>query len=116
MKLALLGDYLRNRRVVVISVMGRTRDPKRDEAKEIYKAANGEIDLVVIAAQLGVPDGTVRGWKAMDKWDKLLTGESVDVERANAKERNAQIPEADENDGVQDELFLNAVLIVVEAK
>jgi phage terminase small subunit len=96
--------------------MGRTRDPKRDEAKEIYKAANGEIDLVVIAAQLGVPDGTIRGWKAKDKWDKLLTGESVDVERANAKERNAPIPEANENDGVEDELFLNAVLIVVEAK
>lgn len=49
--------------------MGRQRDPKRDEAYEIYKASGGEINLNVIAAQLGVGDGTVRGWKAKDGWD-----------------------------------------------
>jgi hypothetical protein len=30
----------------VINEMGRQKDPKRDEAKEIYKVANGEIGSV----------------------------------------------------------------------
>jgi phage terminase small subunit len=63
--------------------MGRQRDPKRDKAFEIYKASNGEINLNEIAAQLGVSDGTVRGWKAKDKWENLLTGEVVEEERVD---------------------------------
>jgi phage terminase small subunit len=63
--------------------MGRIRDPKRDKAFEVYKAANGETNLVDIAAQLGVSDGTIRGWKAKDKWDCLLTGEVIEDERIN---------------------------------
>jgi uncharacterized protein YjcR len=52
--------------------MGRQRDPKQDEAFEIYKASGGEINLNVIAAQLGVGDGTLRGWKAKDEWENNL--------------------------------------------
>jgi DNA segregation ATPase FtsK/SpoIIIE-like protein len=97
--------------------MGRTRDPKRDEAFDIYKAAYGEINLIDIAAQLGVSDGTLRGWKAKDKWENLLIGEIVEVECSNEKKKqNASVQNKDEDDGEQDELFLNAVLIVVEAK
>jgi hypothetical protein len=95
--------------------MGRTRDPNRDKAFEIYKAANGEIDLTSIAAQLGVPDGTVRGWKAKDKWGSLLTGDIVVAERPNTKERNVTI-QADEDDGELDELFMDAVQIVVDTQ
>jgi phage terminase small subunit len=63
--------------------MGRTRDPKRDEAYEIYKAANGAISLIDIAAQLGVSDGTVRAWKNRDKWDV------TDSATLQKKKRNA---------------------------
>lgn len=49
--------------------MGRSRDPKRDQAFEIYKASGGKINLNVIAAQLGVESGTIRVWKNRDKWD-----------------------------------------------
>jgi len=52
--------------------MGRQRDPNRDKAKEIYIASKGEINLIDIAAQLGVSDGTVRGWNAKDKWENLI--------------------------------------------
>lgn len=56
--------------------MARARDPNRDKAFELYKAANGDIKLTAIAEQLGVAEGTVRGWKSKDKWDKRLEEES----------------------------------------
>lgn len=56
-----------------MNVMGRQRDPNRDKAFEIYKASNGEISLIDIAVQLGVSDGTVRGWKAKDGWDAKIS-------------------------------------------
>lgn len=54
--------------------MARIRDPNRDKAFEIYKDRQGDIDLVEIANQLNVPAGTIRGWKAKDKWDKKMNG------------------------------------------
>lgn len=54
--------------------MPRVRDPSRGEAFEIYKQHNGKIDLVEIASQLNLPAGTIRGWKAKDKWEQLLNG------------------------------------------
>jgi phage terminase small subunit len=54
--------------------MARKRDPKRDQAFEIWKASDGQKDLIEIAAELGVPDGTVRGWKNKDKWEQKLNG------------------------------------------
>jgi|GEM_PF-1095217 Phage terminase, small subunit len=99
--------------------MGRQRDPKRDEAKELYKAAGGEINLTEIAAKLGVSDGTVRGWKAKDKWEHLLTGDVVEVERSDTSkvtERNVSIKDIKDSVEEPDELFINAVRIVAEAK
>lgn len=72
--------------------MGRQRDPKRDEAFEIYQAVKGNISLVDIAAKLGISAGTVRGWKAKDNWDTS----TLKVEK--------------------DELFDKAVQIVKESK
>lgn len=54
--------------------MPRIRDPNRDKAFEIYKEQKGNIDLVEIANQLNVPPGTVRGWKAKDKWEDKMNG------------------------------------------
>ncbi|WP_342426535.1 phage terminase small subunit-related protein [Paenibacillus sp. FSL L8-0158] len=55
--------------------MGRKRDPKRDEAFDLYKASSGNIRLTDIASQLSVSEGTVRGWKAKDKLESSLAGE-----------------------------------------
>lgn len=52
----------------------RIRDPNRDKAYKIYKSYGGNIDLVEIANQLSVPAGTVRGWKAKDKWNDKMNG------------------------------------------
>lgn len=66
--------------------MARVRSPARDEAFEIYKKHNGNIDLVEIAKILSLSPGTIRGWKAKDKWDSELNGTlQNDTERSNKK-------------------------------
>ena len=54
--------------------MPKQRSPNRDKAKEIYLSHNGKIKLSNIAAMLGESEGTIRGWKAKDKWDDYLNG------------------------------------------
>ncbi|WP_446662964.1 terminase small subunit [Geobacillus sp. CCR] len=60
--------------------MPRQRDPRRDEAFEIWKASGGEIKLKDIAAQLGVSDTQVRKWKNLDQWEQKLKG-NVTIEK-----------------------------------
>lgn len=84
--------------------MGRTRDPKRDKAFEIYKAAKGEINLIDIAAQLGVSDGTVRGWKSKEKWDALLSGDKPTKSNGTLQSLNSapkKNKERSESDGTE---------------
>ena len=73
--------------------MARERNPNRDKAFDIYKKHKGEIELVEIASQLDVPDGTIRGWKSKDKWDKKLGIERNGTEQK--KERN--VPQKKKN-------------------
>ncbi|MGG1249900.1 terminase small subunit [Brevibacillus agri] len=82
--------------------MARARDPNRDKAFEIWRRSNGEMKLKDIADQLGISEGTVRGWKNKDKWSL-----SVD---------NPQDPPAVEDEPEADELYDQAVCIVVEAQ
>ncbi|OMF72496.1 cell division protein FtsK [Paenibacillus peoriae] len=99
--------------------MGRKRDPKRDEAFDLYKASSGSIRLTDIASQLSVSEGTVRGWKAKDKWESLLAGEVEYREHSNGNGASHKkgAPNEDEDPIVySDELFLKAVQIVAEAK
>lgn len=56
--------------------MARPRNSRRDHAYDIYKAHNGEIKLKDIAEQLGVSEGTVRGWKNKDSWEDRIEAES----------------------------------------
>src|SRR5690606_29182174 len=65
---------------------------RRDQAYEIWKASGGTIDLVEIAGQLGVSDGTVRGWKSKDKWEKLLNGTFQSKERNAPKQKERSKP------------------------
>ncbi len=62
------------------------RDARRDKAFEIYKAAEGNINLIEIAQELGAPPGTVRGWKSKDKWNDKMQ-QSVGCSN-NAPERS----------------------------
>jgi phage terminase small subunit len=62
--------------------MPRPRDPRRDEAFEIWKASGGEMKLKDIAAQLGVSDTQIRKWKNLDQWEQKLKG-NVTIEKRN---------------------------------
>ncbi|WPZ17803.1 terminase small subunit [Geobacillus subterraneus] len=62
--------------------MPRQRDPRRDEAFEIWKASGGEMKLKDIAAKLGVSDTQVRKWKNLDQWERKLKG-NVTIEKRN---------------------------------
>lgn len=95
--------------------MARARDPNRDKAFEIWKQSNGEIKLKDIADQLGISEGTVRGWKNKDKWDSGTNGTFQSKGRNGAKsgserskgterstrieERNVSPPEIENDDG-----------------
>lgn len=46
--------------------LSRRRDERVEQAHELYKKG---IKLVEIAAQLGIPEGTVRRWKSTYGWD-----------------------------------------------
>ncbi|SPY16116.1 PBSX phage terminase small subunit [Paenibacillus polymyxa] len=99
--------------------MGRKRDPKRDEAFDLYKASSGKIRLTEIASQLSVSEGTVRGWKAKDKWENMLGNETEHTERSNKNgtdQNNETSNEDEDQTAYSDELFLKAVQIVAEAK
>ncbi len=82
--------------------MPRARDPKRDRAFELWRDSGGTAKLKDIADQLGLSEGTVRGWKNKDKWE--LPG-CIPPE-APASEFIAE----------DDELYEQAVRIVVEAQ
>lgn len=71
--------------------MPRARDPNRDKAYEIYKSCSGKIDLVEIASQLNVSQGTVRGWKSKDRWDDRMNG-TFRKNTERSKQKKAEIP------------------------
>ncbi len=50
------------------------RSPERDQAFEIYKEHSGNIANREIAKRLDIPEKSISGWKAKDKWDDLLIG------------------------------------------
>lgn len=52
--------------------MARPRDPRRDQAFEIFKERNGEITNRKIAKILDVPEKTISAWKSRDKWNVVL--------------------------------------------
>lgn len=82
--------------------MARNRDPARDKAFELWKDAGGEKApkgiLKEIADKLALSEGTIRGWKARDKWsNKKCNVAKEKVQRCNVKteEKKELIP--DEN-------------------
>ncbi|MEH7521999.1 phage terminase small subunit [Bacillus sp. JJ1503] len=62
--------------------MARPRDPRRDEAKEIWLKSNGKLKLVDLAEQFEVTSSTIRKWKATDKWDNELKGSAPKSKRS----------------------------------
>ncbi len=66
--------------------MPKQKSEARHKAFEIYKNHNGKIKLRDLANQLELPEKTISGWKAKDKWDSQLIGVlQKDTEYSNKK-------------------------------
>lgn len=97
--------------------MPKPRSPERDKAKEIYMQHNGDITLAEIAAQLGVPEGTVRGWKNKDRWDGKSNGAFRKNTERSKRDKKVQkqlakaVEESDELTDRQKEFCLHYVQI-----
>lgn len=72
--------------------MPRIRSPERDKAFELYKNSGGALELVRIADELGVPEGTVRGWKNKDKWEEKINGTFQKKKRNAPKKKKGGQP------------------------
>lgn len=62
---------------------------KRQIAREIYDESKGRKPLKEIAAELGVPEGTLRSWKQRDRWGKYEKLQDYATQRINR--RHAQV-------------------------
>lgn len=73
--------------------MPRARDPRRDQAKQIWLDSKGEIKLVDLAKQFEVTSSTIRKWKATDKWGNELKGSAPKQTKKSAplKKQNKKI-------------------------
>lgn len=66
--------------------MARKRDPRRDEAKQIWIESNGSKLLKEIAAELGISDSQIRKWKSIDKWSTDLIS-NVTISKGNVTKK-----------------------------
>ncbi|MFS8214807.1 phage terminase small subunit-related protein [Paenibacillus sp. S29] len=63
--------------------MARERSPERDNAKQMWLESSGAMKLKDIAAALSIPEGRVRKWKSMDRWQDQLKGNVFDSSNGN---------------------------------
>lgn len=87
--------------------MARKRDPRRDEAFELYKQNDGQIANRKIAELLNVPEKTISGWKSKDKWASQLNGVLQKDKRSTPKNKGSTLErkktsESIMNDGTED--------------
>ncbi|UQD52320.1 hypothetical protein C0971_10080 [Bacillus methanolicus] len=76
--------------------MARPRNPKRDEAFQIWINSKGTKKLKDIAAELGVSDSQIRKWKNQDKWDEVLNS-NVTKSKGNVTKRKRGAPPGNKN-------------------
>ncbi|MGE8037882.1 phage terminase small subunit [Lysinibacillus sp. NPDC093692] len=67
--------------------MARPRNPKRDEAFQMWFESKGQMLLKDIAEQLELSDSQIRKWKNQDKWDDNLKG-NVTKSNGNVTKRS----------------------------
>lgn len=60
--------------------MPKAKNPKADEAESLYREG---LKLVEIAKRLDLPEGTIRRWKSIYKWNS----ERSDKKKANARKK-----------------------------
>ncbi len=76
--------------------MARPRNPKRDEAFQMWLESKGQVLLKDIAEQLDLSDSQIRKWKNQDKWDDQLKG-NVTKSNGNVTKRSRGAPSGNSN-------------------
>ena len=76
--------------------MARPRNPKRDEAFQIWLESKGQVLLKDIADQLNLSDSQIRKWKNQDGWDGKLNG-NVTKPNSNVTKRTRGAPTGNNN-------------------
>ncbi|MGM7634175.1 phage terminase small subunit [Bacillus sp. Hm123] len=76
--------------------MARPRNPKRDEAFQLWINSKGKMKLIEIAAELEVSDSQIRKWKNQDKWEDQLNG-NVTKSKGNVTKRKRGAPPGNSN-------------------
>jgi len=76
--------------------MARPRNPKRDEAFQMWLESKGQMLLKDIAEQLELSDTQIRKWKNQDKWDDHLKG-NVTKSNGNVTKRSRGAPTGNSN-------------------
>lgn len=76
--------------------MARPRNPKRDEAFQMWVESKGKILLKDIAEQLNLSDSQIQKWKNQDKWDNQLKG-NVTKSNGNVTKRTRGAPVGNSN-------------------
>ncbi|MCU9614098.1 phage terminase small subunit [Caldibacillus lycopersici] len=76
--------------------MARPRNPKREEAFEIWKNSDGKKKLKDIAGELELSDSQIRKWKNEDQWDKKLKS-NVTNSKSNVTKRTRGAPKGNQN-------------------
>jgi phage terminase small subunit len=76
----------------------RNRNPKREEAFQIWKQSKGKMLLKDIASQLGVLETQIRKWKSQDKWEQKAKGTSPKVKgNVTKQEKQPKVEKISEN-------------------
>lgn len=68
--------------------MARKRDPRRDEALELFKNSSGSITNREIAEKLSVPEKTISAWKSRDKWNAVLQKKDCSTAKGDCSTTN----------------------------
>lgn len=95
--------------------MARKRDPRRDEAFEIWKQHEGKITNREISRQLDVPEKTISGWKSKDKWNGVLQSKIRSTPNKNkVVKKNKEPPKEPiiENDNLTDKQRLFCIYYI----
>lgn len=77
--------------------MAKARDPKRDEAWELFKKKKGKITPKEIAEKLGIDPKRVREWKCKDRWAERLPKRGGQPGNKNAKGNSGGAPKGNRN-------------------
>lgn len=78
--------------------MARKRDPRRDEAFQIWRSEKGEITNRALAEKLNVSEKTLSGWKSKDNWNDKANGVLQSTKRSTPKRKAEPEPVVESED------------------